>query len=441
MGKHSGHSARMNSPKTYLQKCTALFGQEEVGRYLGRNARTVRRWEAQGVPAMAVSRLRDMLRGHDPFRNPEPFPSDGDRSFRFIDLFAGIGGTRLGFERVGGQCVFTSEWDKFAVQTYRTNFEDRHEIAGDITQVPADEIPQHDILVAGFPCQPFSLAGVSKKNSLGRQHGFLDEAQGTLFFDIARILDQQRPSAFLLENVKNLAGHDRGRTLEVILGTLENDLGYQVHTRIIDAKGLVPQHRERFYLVGFRDPKPFRWNRVAVPAADSGPPLRTILHQPGDEPEPPYTESFRGRTRVDPRYTLSDKLWTYLQEYAEKHRSAGNGFGCSVVGPDETTRTLSARYHKDGSEILVRQGNNRNPRRLTPRECARLMGFPDGFRIPVSDTQAYRQFGNSVVVPVIEKIAAAMVAALRGEVSEEDGIHSAPDLYRQLGLPLRKAAV
>lgn len=339
--------------------------------------------------------------------------------FHFIDLFAGIGGTRLGFETAGGSCVLSAEWDRFARATYQENFPEgpNHVFASDITKVDARSIPDHDVLLAGFPCQPFSLAGVSKKNSLGRAHGFLDETQGTLFFDIARILASKRPRAFMLENVKNLAGHDGGRTFDVIRDVLEVELGYRISYRIIDARSWVPQHRERLIIVG-HDPDqtgcsgPFDFSTLDVP--EVGPRLGSILHGNGEPPEPPYTKI--GSSRVDDRYTLSDKLWEYLKAYAEKHRRLGNGFGFSLFGPDDVARTLSARYHKDGSEILIDQGKKRNPRRLTPRECARLMGFtphhiPSGRQwvIPVSDTQAYRQFGNSIVVPMVQVVASAMV--------------------------------
>ena len=298
---------------------------------------------------------------------------------------------RLGFEAVGGKCVFTSEWDAYSNKTYRANFpDDEHEIAGDITKIGADEIPDHDVLVGGFPCQPFSIAGVSKKNALGRPHGFECKTQGTLFFDVARIIARKRPRAFLLENVKNLLSHDRGNTFAVIRDVLENELGYSVDARVLDARCFVPQHRERILIVGFREPTKFDWD--ATPLPDLAPRLGCILH--GDQVD------------VD-KYVLSDKLWNYLQAYAVKHRAKGNGFGCSVVGENDVARTLSARYHKDGSEILIRRRAG-NPRRLTPRECARLMGYPDTFQIPVSDTRAYKQFGNSVAVPLIRHVAGLM---------------------------------
>lgn len=341
-------------------------------------------------------------------------------AFSFIDLFAGIGGTRLGFEGAGGRCVFTAEWDRFARKSYEENFRDpvSHRFASDIREVNTPcEVPDHDVLLAGFPCQPFSLAGVTKKNSLGRAHGFLDETQGTLFYEIARILKNNRPRAFMLENVKNLRGHDSGKTFSTIMQVLEDDLGYVVASRVLDGQAWVPQHRERILIVGF-DPDqvdrldPFNFERVDIP--EEGPVLSSVLHSPDEEPEHPFT--IGSPCHVADRYTLSDRLWTYLQSYAEKHRAMGNGFGFGLVGPDDVARTLSARYHKDGSEILVSQGRRKNPRRLTPRECARIMGFtseftPDGrdWLIPVSDTQAYRQFGNSIVVPMVRAVATQMV--------------------------------
>ena len=326
---------------------------------------------------------------------------------RFIDLFAGIGGMRLGFEAAGGSCVFSSEWDRFAQQTYAANF--GHRPVGDIREIATQDIPTHDILLAGFPCQPFSIAGVSKKNSLGRQHGFRDETQGTLFFDVARILADKRPAAFLLENVKNLRSHDKGRTFSVIQDTLRNELGYHIFSRVVDGQHVVPQHRERIYIVGFREDVDFEF-----PDNDRLAEFR-LAAKMGD---------ILAR-RVPEKYRLSDKLWTYLQNYAAKHRAAGNGFGFGLVGPNDTARTLSARYHKDGSEILVRS-RTKNPRRLTPRECARLMGFPDSYSFPVSDTQAYRQCGNSVVVPVIEAIAHEVVRATRRFIKPHLDAHAEP---------------
>ncbi len=310
-------------------------------------------------------------------------------SFTFSELFAGIGGFRLALQKLGGICVFACEWDKFAARVYRTNFGEQP--GGDITTIDPKSISDHDVLTAGFPCQPFSIAGVTKNNALGRPHGFEHPTQGTLFFNVAQIIASKRPSAFLLENVKNLVRHDGGRTFETIMSTLEDELSYYVFPHILDAKSVVPQHRERIYLVGFREPREFK-----LPVLPNlKPRIKDIL-----EPN------------VADKYTLSNKLWKYLQNYAEKHRARGNGFGYGLAERDGIARTLSARYYKDGSEILVQEADNRNPRRLTPRECARLMGFPDEFKIVVSDTRAYQQFGNSVVVPVVEHIAREMIRSL-----------------------------
>lgn len=321
-----------------------------------------------------------------------PYCVDGSNmqtKLRFIDLFCGIGGFRLAFQRAGARCVFSSDWDKFSRQTYAANFgETPH---GDIHSVAVADIPKFDILCGGFPCQPFSLAGVSKKNSLGRKHGFEDVKQGNLFFSIADILDYHQPPAFVLENVKHLVRHDQGRTFAVIHDTLTNALGYQVQWRIIDAQVVVPQHRQRIFLVGFKPGRAFVFPEFPT----EGPKLESIL-----DPD------------VPDKYTLSDHLWSYLQNYAKKHQAAGNGFGFGLVTGNDVARTLSARYHKDGSEILISQGSRKNPRRLSPRECARLMGYPSDFKIPVSDTQAYRQFGNSVVVPVVERVARSVVETL-----------------------------
>ncbi|RAZ84463.1 DNA (cytosine-5-)-methyltransferase [Cereibacter johrii] len=347
-------------------------------------------------------------------------------AFRFIDLFAGIGGLRRGFDAVGGHCVFTSEWDRFAQKTYRANYHDRpdHVFKGDITKVEMHEIPEHDVLLAGFPCQPFSIAGVSKKNSLGRQHGFRCDTQGTLFFDVARIIESHRPKVFLLENVKNLLSHDKGRTFAVIGRTLEEELGYRISTRVIDARCFVPQHRERIFIVGVRKDLDMKidLSKLVLPSGVTGPRFGTVLHNE-DGSELPNNRSFLdAEGRVSDRYTLSDKLWKYLQDYAEKHRQKGNGFGFGLTRRGDVARTLSARYHKDGSEILVDRGAGLNPRRLTPRECARLMGFdrPGGseFLMPVSDTQAYRQFGNSVVVPVVEAVARHMQPVILSAVGQ-----------------------
>jgi len=328
-------------------------------------------------------------------------------SFSFIDLFAGIGGLRKAMECAGGRCVFTSEWDKYAQQTYLANFPDNRSVAGDIRDIEAADIPQHDVLVAGFPCQPFSIAGVSKKNALGRLHGFQDETQGTLFFDVLRILLHHRPAAFLLENVKNLKSHDKGKTFEVIRRKLTVELGYTLETRIIDAAHFVPQHRERIVMVGFRENTGFSFDDFILPKRGNRV-MRDIFH-PEDGSEPAEGHFTLGdNAEINDKYVLSDKLWNYLQGYAAKHRAKGNGFGFGLVDGDSISRTLSARYYKDGSEILVDRGEGNNPRRLTPRECARLMGYDENFRIPVSDTQAYKQFGNSVAVPVFKEVARLM---------------------------------
>lgn len=320
--------------------------------------------------------------------------------FKFIDLFAGIGGMRIAFERQGGDCVYSNEWNKYCQQSYFANFGEQPD--GDITKIDARIIPDHDILVAGFPCQPFSIAGVSKKQSLGRATGFEDKTQGTLFFDVCRIIKAKRPKAFMLENVKNLKSHDKGRTFQVITESLD-ELDYEVYYAVLDGQNYVPQHRERILIVGF-DRKRYGTDigfKFDITPVDPKPVMRDIL-----EPV------------LDDRYTLSDKLWTYLQNYAEKHRAAGNGFGYGLADPDGVARTLSARYYKDGSEILIAQ-EGKNPRRLTPRECARLQGFPDSFKIVVSDTQAYKQFGNSVVVPLMTDVAGLIVSKL----DEMDGAH------------------
>jgi len=314
-----------------------------------------------------------------------------EKEFTFIDLFAGIGGLRQAFESTGGTCVFSSEWNKFSQITYEANFGEIPD--GDITGIDENAIPDHDILVAGFPCQPFSIAGVSSKNHLGRPHGFKDATQGTLFFDICRIIRAKQPEAFLLENVKNLKSHDKGNTFKVIVNALENELDYDIHYKIIDAGKVVPQHRERIFIVGFRTPTEFEFPELK----DKRPKLEDILEK-----------------RVDKKYTLLDGTWNALQRHLAKHRAKGNGFGYNLADKKSIAKTLSARYYKDGAEILIPQ-KGKNPRRLTPRECARLMGFPEKFKIPVSDNQAYRQFGNAVVVPVVKIVAKQMVKCLTKE--------------------------
>lgn len=313
-----------------------------------------------------------------------------EAKFSFIDLFAGIGGMRLAFESHGGDCVYSNEWNKYCQQTYFANFGEQPD--GDITKVDARIIPNHDILVAGFPCQPFSIAGVSKKQSMGRATGFEDKTQGTLFFDVCRIIKAKRPKAFMLENVKNLKSHDKGNTFKVIMDSLE-ELDYEVFYDIIDGQNYVPQHRERILIVGFdrkRFGKDINFKFDITPVVPK-PVVSDILEEDADN-----------------KYTLSDKLWIYLQNYAAKHKAAGNGFGYGLADPAGVARTLSARYYKDGSEILIAQ-DGKNPRRLTPRECARIQGFPDDFKIVVSDTQAYKQFGNSVVVPLMSDVAGLIV--------------------------------
>lgn len=391
---------------------------EALAPLVGYSPATLYRWERGEAPPRqaALAVLEDLARGQGALDAGRP-------TFRFIDLFAGIGGIRRGFAPLGGKCVFTSEWDRWAKLTYSANFpHDDHEIAGDITKIEAKNIPAHDLLLAGFPCQPFSIAGVSKKNALGRAHGFADETQGTLFFDVVRIIAEHRPKAFLLENVKNLVNHDKGRTFEVILRTLRG-IGYYVPTpRIINAKAYVPQHRERILIAGFREECDFTFDDLDVPSPLNGPKLKTILH-PEDGTETPERPFTCADGRVNQKYVLTDHLWRYLQDYAAKHRAAGNGFGFGLVGPDDVTRTLSARYYKDGSEILIDRGKGQIPRRLTPRECARLMGFDKPreatFKIPVSDTQAYKQFGNSVAVPVIEAVARHMLPYIVAEAAQD----------------------
>ncbi|WP_048697491.1 DNA cytosine methyltransferase [Erwinia piriflorinigrans] len=412
--------------------------RESVNRWI-KGSRSTTLTEAE------VSMLGSML--------PAPPAHHPDYAFRFIDLFAGIGGIRSGFEEIGGQCVFTSEWNKHSVRTYKANWycdEKQHVFNQDIRDVTLSgnpqvdeqqayqhiqqQVPDHDVLLAGFPCQPFSLAGVSKKNALGRAHGFECEAQGTLFFDVARIITAKKPAIFVLENVKNLKSHDKGQTFRIIMSTLD-ELGYEVadadvvgpqDPKIVDGKHFLPQHRERIVLVGFRrDLQLPAFSLSALPALypQQRIPLKALLDSP-----------------VEEKYILSPTLWKYLYQYAKKHQARGNGFGYGLVDPaleNGVVRTLSARYYKDGSEILIDRGwdkalgeqdfdnadnQQRRPRRLTPRECARLMGFEQPgsqtFRIPVSDTQSYRQFGNSVVVPAFAAVAKLLLPWIEQVVSK-----------------------
>lgn len=422
-----------------IQNLLEIYDQKFIGAYL--NSISPGAWCRETINRWLKGKASPKLSHHE-YESlctllPSPPPNYPNYEFRFVDLFAGIGGIRKGFEEAGGRCVFTSEWNKYAIKTYKANHysgpdhvfnEDIREVTLSNRENVTDKevaasirkmIPEHDVLLAGFPCQPFSIAGVSKKNALGRAHGFECKTQGTLFFDVARILDVMRPAAFLLENVKNLKSHDKGRTFRVIMETLD-ELGYCVadmdasgpsDPKVIDGQHFVPQHRERIVIVGFRRDlgihDGFTLANVKKLFPKRKPKLGDILD-----------------STVDEKYILTQKLWEYLYNYAIKHKEKGNGFGYGLVGPMNVTRTLSARYYKDGSEILIDRGFDPNkkfahkdniknrPRRLTPRECSRLMGYDkpgrSEFRIPVSDTQAYKQFGNSVVVPVFSAVAKLM---------------------------------
>jgi DNA (cytosine-5)-methyltransferase 1 len=407
-----------------LKKVAGIYSQQAIADKIDHPREVINRWLKERAKQQDLRWLtyaeRVDLESMLPSR-----PKNDNHDFTFIDLFAGIGGIRTGFENAGGKCVFTSEYDKYAVKTYLANYYSDHKIHGDIREITQPKgmnkkqayahiqttIPQHDVLVAGFPCQPFSIAGVSKKNSLGTPHGFECDTQGTLFFDVARIIDAKRPLAIMLENVKNLKSHDRGKTFGVIMKTLD-ELGYDVVNRefgnnisdpkVINGKNFVPQNRERIVLVAFN--KYFGGSKgLTLKNIDKYFPKK--VSKVGDILEP--------ASEVDDKYTLTPKLWAYLKNYAKKHKAAGNGFGFGkVTAEDYSTRTLSARYYKDGSEVLVDRGSRKRPRRLTPTECARLMGFDkpgeSKFVIPVSDMQAYKQFGNSVVVPVFSAVANLM---------------------------------
>jgi len=398
---------------------------KEAAEKCGVSLRTFYRWEKGECKAqpLAIEKLAEIAKAGNQSKSC-------DSAFRFIDLFAGIGGFRKGFDAIGGKCVFTSEWDKSCRKTYEANYTSDHSIEGDIREFTKDvesldKIPKHDVLIAGFPCQPFSIAGVSKKNALGRAHGFKCETQGTLFFDLAQIIEHHRPPVILLENVKNLASHDGGNTFRVIKETLEKELNYKIKTKIIDGRNWVPQHRERIFIVGFKEDVGFNFDDFKFPPIETRPVLSSILHKIDgtEEDELPYFID----GKVNEKYTLTEHLWKYLQAYKEKHQAAGNGFGFGLFGPDDIARTLSARYYKDGSEILIVQKNKR-PRRLTPRECARIMGFDkpgeSNFKIPVSDTQAYRQFGNSVIVPAVSAIAEFMKPFILQAIEKENNMKS-----------------
>lgn len=390
--------------QTLLAHALERFKKTELAAALGVDTRTIARWATgENAPKPFVGAALESL------LTPSSVQFHENPDFTFIDAFAGIGGIRQGFEKHGGECVFTSEWNAFSKKTYTVNFGNGHEFIGDIVGQQGI-IPAHDVLLGGFPCQPFSIAGVSKKNSLGRPHGFDDPTQGTLFFELKEIIKTTRPAAFVLENVKNLKSHDRGNTFAVIMSVLRDELGYDVYEKVIDGGHFTPQHRERIIIIGFARKTEFTWDDLVLPEKTSHK-LGDILHRTdGTEPVLPHDGDKyfnHAERKVNDKFTLTENLWTYLQNYAAKHKAAGNGFGFGLVNSEGRTRTLSARYHKDGSEILVEQPRQR-PRRLTPRECARLMGFDDSFVIPVSDTQAYRQFGNSVVVPVFKEVARIM---------------------------------
>ena len=360
---------------------------------------------SETVSNPASNPTTDLPGGTTGLFNPAPKPPG---RHRFLDVFAGIGGFRFGFEPKWGQCVWSCEIDPYARRTYRANHDELETgIFPDIRQAGPRDVPDHEVLIAGFSCQSFSKAGISKLNSLGRPHGFRDRTRGTLFFEICRILAEHRPRAFLLENVPNLVNHDGGNTFRAVLDILEGELQYHVSTRVLDARPYVPQHRRRVFIAGHQEPGRPRLQDLELPEFQDGPVLSDILHpEDGSEkPETPFTE---GRlAAVDPRYTLGDGTWQTLLRHREKHREAGNGFGYTMADPRGATRTLTARYHKDGQEILVPQ-DGRNPRRLTPRECSRLMGMPE-LVMPVSDTRAYRQLGNAVVPPLVEAMAAHLM--------------------------------
>ncbi len=430
-----GESFFQSSIKDLLEQVTKLYSISDISTELQVNQSTIHRWLNGSVQpkSFIADRLVNMISRKIPAQENDN--REGD--FTFIDLFAGIGGIRKGFEQAGGKCLYTSEWDEFAQKTYSNNYPSKHPINGDITKVDAKDIPEHDVLLAGFPCQPFSIAGVSKKKSLGRPTGFEDKTQGTLFFDVARIIKEKQPKVFVLENVKNLKSHDKGNTFKVIWETLTQDLGYTCSYRIIDGQSWVPQHRERIVIVGFKNKIDFSLDDMILPPKGEIK-LGSILHKTdGTEPRLPQDGDkyfdFENNKVLD-KYTLTDNLWAYLQAYAQKHRSMGNGFGYGLVKENDIARTLSARYYKDGSEILISQGEGKNPRRLTPRECARLMGYPDDYVIPVSDTRAYKQFGNSVVVPLFHAVAEYIKPYLMEEIEKESA--KVERIYAEKGIAI-----
>ena len=417
----------MNAPEKFLPLEATLIREKRIRMGLTQlelacllelkenGERTIRGWEL-GEHKPSKSKLAKILELHEeaPFSNENKNPK-----FRFIDLFAGIGGIRLPFQQLGGECVFSSEWDKFAQRTYAANYGEVP--SGDITQIVASDIPDHDILMGGFPCQSFSQAGLKK--------GF-EDTRGTMFFEIQRILGEKRPKVFLLENVKQLKGHDKGRTLQTILNILtgESDLplddvpmsddarealgkklNYWVDYKVLRAADFgIPQNRERIFIVGFdRDyfGENIDFNKIFKWPEPTNQPTKV-----GD-----ILESQEILDALEDKYTISDKLWAgHLRRKAE-HGIKGNGFGYSLFNRESSyTNTISARYYKDGSEVLIDQSHlGKNPRKLTPRECARLQGFPDDFIVDaVSQGQIYKQFGNSVCVKVIQAVAKQIVTVL-----------------------------
>lgn len=407
----------MSEISSFIEQKRMRIGltRKDFARLLGMNEngeRTIRGWEkGEHTPSSATLALISQLYDDCPFKQQE----SNDYKFSFIDLFAGIGGIRLPFQELGGKCLFTSEWDKFAQKTYAANFGEVP--SGDITKIAAKAIPDHDILLAGFPCQAFSQAGLRK--------GFND-TRGTMFFEIQKILVEKRPKAFLLENVKQLKGHNKGNTLKTILNILEGNnighipddiplseeakealsskLNYQVFYKVLRAADFgIPQNRERIFIVGFD------WDYFD----------HIDFNNLFKWPQPPCIPTKLGDilqtdNELDDKYTISEKLWDGHQRRKKEHAQKGNGFGYSLFNSNsEYTNTLSARYYKDGSEILIDQSElGKRPRKLTPRECARLQGFPDNYIInAVSDGQMYKQFGNSVTVPVVRAVAKQLLAA------------------------------